>query len=191
MTGPTARALAAVAIVGAAAQLGYGVLAVVFPWPEIVSPWGEALWMVANLGLIAGLAGWAVAVAPGRTVTVGAAVAGLGFAVRIVAAMVTIADPETEPLPLVLASIALSLAGVLTVAVGTLRAGPVRSMVAWLPMIAFAVELGLAAMYSAATVLHFVLLGLLWGTVAMAMALVVRSRAEAITARAARPAATT
>ncbi|WP_353808866.1 hypothetical protein [Agromyces sp. SYSU T00194] len=176
------RGVAAVAVVGAVAQLAYGVLAIAFPWPAIAGTGGELVWIVVNLGWIAALAGWAMVVAPGRTVVVGAAIASVGFAVRIVAAAVTIASPASDPLPLVLASIALTLGGVAVVAVGTFLVRPVRSAVTWVPAIALVVEFGIASMYSANTVLHFILLGLAWGAVLLAMAIVVAARARAAAA---------
>lgn len=191
MSERTARTVGTVAVVGAAAQLTYGVLAIMFPWPAIAGAGGETVWIAANIGMIAGLAGWAGVVARGRTVVVGAAVAGVGFAVRIAAAVVTIASPEAEVLPMVLASIALTLGGVLTVAIGTFLVSSPQSVTTWVPLVAFIVELGVASMYSVSTQLHFVLLGLAWGAVWMVLALVVRTGARPRIVSARRPAPTT
>jgi len=43
---------------GAALQLGYGVLAVVWPYPLITAPASELVWGVVNLGMVAGIAAW-------------------------------------------------------------------------------------------------------------------------------------
>lgn len=72
----------------------------------------------------------------------------------------------------------LHLAGMALVAVGSLLARSPRSPVAWVPAIAFIVELGLAAMYSLAMPLHFILLGLLWGLVALTISVIVLTAAR-------------
>jgi len=167
------RITAFIAISGAIVQLAYGILAIAFPWPEIVSPGGEGLWIAANAGMLAGYVGWALVVARSRTVTVGVVVAGIGFTLRIVAAIVTIVSPAADVLPLVLGSIALTLLGVVVVSVGTVGVIGGRRWEAWVPTIAVLVELGLASMYTVDTPLHFVLLGLLWGVVSLVIALVV------------------
>lgn len=173
MSTAIARLLGVIALIGAISQIGYGLLAVTHPWPAIVNPGAEVLWIVVNIGMIAGLLGWAGVVAPGRTVTVGAATATAGFLLRILAALITILDPSAGVLGLVLGSIALTLTGFAVVAVGSVRARSPRSVVAWVPAVGFAVELGLASMYSIATELHFVLLGLLWGLVSLTIAVTV------------------
>jgi len=53
-----ARRLAAVAMAGAALQLVYGVLAVLWPYPQIIAPAPELLWGFINLGMMAGIAAW-------------------------------------------------------------------------------------------------------------------------------------
>ncbi|WES66016.1 hypothetical protein P0L94_08055 [Microbacter sp. GSS18] len=173
-----------IALIGAICQIGYGLLAVMQPWPAILNPGAEGLWIVVNIGMIAGLVGWAGVVAPGRTVTVGAVTASAGFLLRIVAALISVVEPSAEVLALVLGSIGLTLAGIAVVAVGSFLVRSPRSGVAWVPALGFAVELGLASMYSAATELHFMLLGLLWGLVSLSIAVLVltcsRSTADAV-----------
>jgi len=171
------RTITVLAIAGAIAQLAYGVLAIAFPWPKIVSSGGEAIWIAANVGMLAGYIGWAVVVARGRMVAVGVAIAGTGFVIRIAGALITIASPEAIAFPLVLGSIVLTLVGVAVVAVGTLRVRGARSWEAWVPAVAALVELGLVSIYSLDTLLHFVLLGLLWGAVSLVIGLIVASRA--------------
>jgi hypothetical protein len=57
--GRAARRLGTVAMAGAALQLVYGVLAVVWPYPLIIAPAPELVWGVVNLGMVAGIAaGW-------------------------------------------------------------------------------------------------------------------------------------
>jgi len=167
------RVTKVVAISGAIAQLAYGILAIAFPWPEIVSPGGEGLWIAANVGMLAGYAGWRLVVARSRTVTAGVAVAGIGFSLRIVAGVVTIVSPAADVLPFVLGSIALTLLGVAVISVGTVAVLGGRRWEAWVPAAAVLAELGLASMYAVDTPLHFVLLGLLWGAVSLVIALVV------------------
>lgn len=174
------RIITVIAITGAIAQLAYGVLAIAFPWPQIVSTGGEWLWIAANVGMLAGYVGWAAVVARGRTVAAGVAIAGTGFVLRITAAIITIVSPLAVVLPFVLGSIVLTLAGVAIVAVGTLRVRGARSWEAWVPAVAALAELGLASMYTIDTPLHFVLLGLLWGTVSLVVGLIVASRALAV-----------
>jgi hypothetical protein len=52
--GRAARRLGTVAMAGAALQLVYGVLAVVWPYPLIIAPAPELVWGVVNLGMLAG-----------------------------------------------------------------------------------------------------------------------------------------
>src|SRR5215203_5718103 len=56
--GRAARRLAAVAMAGGALQLVYGVLAVVWPYPQIIVPALELVWGLVNLGMVAGIVAW-------------------------------------------------------------------------------------------------------------------------------------
>jgi len=53
---------------------------------------------------------------------------------------ITIASPATDPLPLVLGSIALTLAGVAVLAVGTFVVCGAKTWIAWVPFVAFVAE---------------------------------------------------
>src|SRR5829696_5534095 len=83
--GRAARRLAAVAMAGGALQLVYGVLAVVWPYPQIIVPALELVWGLVNLGMVAGIVAWlAIDVARPRWLAlIGGGVAIVGHLVRL------------------------------------------------------------------------------------------------------------
>jgi ABC-type nickel/cobalt efflux system permease component RcnA len=56
--GRATRRLGAVAMAGAGLQLVYGVLAVVWPYPQITATALELVWGLINVGMVAGIAAW-------------------------------------------------------------------------------------------------------------------------------------
>src|SRR5215212_11831344 len=93
--GRAARRLAAVAMAGGALQLVYGVLAVVWPYPQIIVPALELVWGLVNLGMVAGIVAWlAIDVARPRWLAlIGGGVAIVGHLVRL--AVSTSASPSS------------------------------------------------------------------------------------------------
>jgi hypothetical protein len=47
-----------ICLAGSAIQILYGALAVLFPYPAITGSLYEALWALANIGMIGGTIGW-------------------------------------------------------------------------------------------------------------------------------------
>src|SRR5215203_2343124 len=98
-SGRAARRLGTVAMTGAALQLVYGLLAVVWPYPLIIAPAPELVWGVVNLGMLAGIAAWlAIDVARPRWLAlVGAGVAILGHLMRVAVSIWTSIQPGANP----------------------------------------------------------------------------------------------
>jgi hypothetical protein len=120
---------------GAALQLVYGVLAVVWPYPLIIAPAPELVWGVVNLGILAGIAAWlAIDVARPRWLAlIGGGVAILGHLMRVAVSIWTSIQPGANPdsvTATILASIALMFGGMALLAIGTVvgrrlfRTGP-------------------------------------------------------------------
>ncbi len=57
-TPAAARRASLIGMAGAALQLGYGLVALAFPYPEIVAPRWELLWAVVTVGMLGGGLGW-------------------------------------------------------------------------------------------------------------------------------------
>lgn len=172
-----ARRASRVGIAGGCLLLIYGALAIAFPHPTIVEPAFEAFWAVLNLGMIAGILGWtALDVARSRRVArIGASVAVAGHVLRFLASILIIAVPSVDPEPLILSSIGLMYLGLVTLGVTTLRGRRLTGWRAGCPFLVVATGFVTAAVYQVDPVIHFVLLGLLWGPAWLLLSGVVRN----------------
>ena len=180
--GAAARRLAAVAMAGAALQLIYGVLAVVWPYPRITAPAPELLWGVVNLGMIAGILAWlAIDVAQPRWLAlIGGGMAILGHLIRVAVSIWTSIEPGANidsVTAAILASIALMFGGMALLAIGTVVGRRLSGLGRWAPGLVFGTGIITAAFYSTDKVVHFVLLGLLWGAAWMLLAYVAHHQA--------------
>lgn len=162
------RSLGIVCIVGAAVQIIYGLLSIPFPFydPNTYYGWDEALWAVANIGMIGGALGL-LALDAGRPrwlAAIGAALSVLGNLMRIVASVLLITAPANADsyVPLILSSILLMVFGMGMLGVSTLLGRQLRGWQAWMPLLAGACPLVILPTYAINLPLHFILLGL-WG----------------------------
>jgi hypothetical protein len=163
-SGRAARRLGTVAMAGAALQLVYGVLAVVWPYPLIIAPAPELVWGVVNLGMLAGIAAWlAIDVARPRWLAlIGGGVAILGHLMRVAVSIWTSVQPGANPdsvTATILASIALMFGGMALLAIGTVVGRRLSGLGRWAPGLVLATGLITAAFYSIERMVHFVLLG--------------------------------
>lgn len=172
-----ARRASTVGIAGGCLLLVYGALAIAFPHPTIAEPPFEAFWAVLNLGMIAGILGWsALDVARSRRVArIGASAAVAGHVLRILASILFITAPSVDPEPLILSSIGLMHLGLVTLGVTTLRGRRLTGWRAGCPFLVVATGFMAAAVYEVDIVLHFALLGLLWGPAWLVLSVVVRN----------------
>lgn len=181
-SGRAARRLGTVAMTGAALQLVYGVLAVVWPYPLIIAPAPELVWGVVNLGMLAGIAAWlAIDVARPRWLAlIGGGVAILGHLMRVAVSIWTSIQPGANPdsvTATILASIALMFGGMALLAIGTVVGRRLSGLGRWAPGLVLATGLIAAAFYSIERMVHFVLLGLLWGAAWLLLAYVAHHEA--------------
>jgi hypothetical protein len=179
-----ARRLAAVAMAGAALQVAYGVLAVFWPYPHITAPAPELLWGVVNLGMIAGILAWlAIDVARPRWLAfIGGGMAILGHLIRIAVTIWTTIQPDANTdsvTTMILASIALMFGGMALLAIGTVAGRRLSGLGRWAPGLVLATGIIAAAFYSIEKVVHFALLGLLWGAAWLLLAYVAQRRDSA------------
>jgi len=167
----TGRWASRIAVAGAAVQVAYGVLACAFRYPQIIDRPFEALWAIANVGMIANLVAWlSLKVARPRLALAGGGLAVLGHLVRIAVSVVIVARPDSGvDLPIVV-SIVLMFAGLAMLGVATLRAGRLSGWPSRAPLIVLAGGLIAAPFYTIDKVVHFILLGLLWGPAWLCMA---------------------
>lgn len=163
-----ARPLSVVCIVGAAVQIIYGLLSIPFPFydPDTYYGWDEALWAIANIGMISGTLGL-LALDVGRPrwlAVIGAALSVLGNLIRIVASVLLITAPANADsyVPLILTAILLMILGMGMLSVSTLLGRQLRGWHAWMPLLAGACPLVILPTYAINLPLHFLLLGL-WG----------------------------
>jgi hypothetical protein len=156
------RVAALVGLAGALIQIGYGFLALLFPYPEITEPAFELVWALVNVGMIAVVVGFVAsgAARPRRVALAAGAVAIAGHLVRIAVALVP-TSAATDGI--IVGTILLTFGGMATIGVCVLRGGTLTGWRAWTPLIVVATGFVAAAFYSIDTVVHFVLLGLLWG----------------------------
>jgi hypothetical protein len=171
-----------VALGGGAVQIVYGLLAIWFPYGNQFYGWDEALWVLANVGMIGGVLGL-IFLDVGRPrwlARLGAALSVLGNLLRIIASVLLIVAPAQADayLPFVLLSILLVVLGLLVLGVATLRGRQVQGWHAWLPLIIAGCIFGIVPTYDGNRYLHFILLGL-WGLPWMLLGYVVLTHAVA------------
>jgi hypothetical protein len=173
------RVTSAVALTGAVLQVVYGVLACAWPYPRITDQPFEAVWGLATLGMIANVLAWlAIGVARPRWLAVtGGALAIAGLAARLVISVVIVADPriDTDTASVAAAipvTIVLMFGGLALLGIATRRAHRLNGAAAWAPLLVLAAGLVALPFYSFDRLVHFILLGLLWGSAWLYMALI-------------------
>jgi hypothetical protein len=171
-----------VCLAGGAIQIMYGLLAIWFPYGNQFYGWDEALWVLANVGMIGGVLGL-IFLDVGRPrwlARLGAALSVLGNLLRIIASVLLIVAPAQADayLPFVLLSILLVVLGLLVLGVATLRGRQVQGWQAWLPLLIAGCIFGIVPTYDGNRYLHFILLGL-WGIPWMLLGYVVLTHAAA------------
>jgi hypothetical protein len=169
-----------VCLAGGAIQIIYGLLAIPFPYWENGYEWTEALWAVANVGMIGGAFGL-LALDVGRPrwlAVIGAVLSILGNLIRIVASALLIIAPSGADayVPFILISIALMVLGMGVLGAATLLGKQLAGWQAWTPLLAGGCALIIAPTYSINLFLHFILLGL-WGVPWMLLGYVIFTRA--------------
>jgi hypothetical protein len=171
-----------VALSGGAVQVIYGLLAIWFPFGYHAYGWDEALWAVANVGMIGGVLGllFLDVGRPRWLARLGAALSVLGHLLRIVVSVLLIVAPAQADasIPFLLFSILLMMLGLLVLGVATLRGRQVRGWQAWLPLVVAGYVFGITPTYDGNRYLHFILLGL-WGVPWMLVGYVVLTHAAA------------
>jgi hypothetical protein len=177
-----ARRLGAAAMAGAALQLVYGILAVVWPYPLITAPAPELLWGIVNLGMVAGILAWlAIDVARPRWLAlIGGGMAILGHLIRFAVTMWITIQPGANPdniTATILASIPLMFGGMALLTIGTVVGRRLSGLDRWAPGLVLATGIITAAFYSIEKVVHFALLGLLWGAAWLLLAYVAHRQA--------------
>jgi hypothetical protein len=180
-----ARPAGLVCLAGAAAQVLYGLLAVRFPYPATTGSGFEALWAVANVGMIGGVVGLLALDAgrPRRLALVGGGIAILGNLLRIGAASMDVADPSKSVDALIVASVPLMFVGMAVLSATILRGERLLGWQKWIPALVTTAAAVAAAFYSIDKVVHFILLGLLWGAGWLAIGYLVVRRASASSQR--------
>ena len=173
------RVTSALALTGAILQVVYGVLACVWTYPRITGQAFEAVWGLATLGMIANVLTWlAIGVTRPRGLAVtGGALAIAGFAARFVISVVIVADSriDTDTTSVAVAipvMIVLMFGGLALLGIATRRAHRLNGAAAWAPLLVLAGGLVAAPFYSFDRRVHFILLGLLWGSAWLYMALI-------------------
>lgn len=172
------RMTGTIALAGAVLQVVYGLLACVWRYPRITGRPFEAVWGLATLGMIANVLTWlAIGVArPRRLAAAGGVLAIAGFAARFVISVVIVADPhiDTGTASVAVAipvTIVLMFSGLALLGAATRRARRLDGTAAWAPLLVLAGGLVAAPFYSFDRLVHFILLGLLWGSAWLYMAL--------------------
>jgi hypothetical protein len=167
------KSVGRLAVAGAAIQLVYGVLACAFPYPTIADRPYEVLWALANIGMIASIVVWlANRVATTRLGLIGGGLAIVGHVVRVVISAVIEVRPNASVDLAIVTTIMLMFIGLALLGIATVRANVLTGPSAWAPLIVLSGGLIAAPFYSFDKVVHFILLGLLWGATWMYMALV-------------------
>jgi hypothetical protein len=154
-----------VCLAGATIQIIYGMVATQFYFWENGNEWMEALWAVANVGMIGGALGLlALDVArPRWLAALGAAISVLGNLIRIVASALIIAGAGADVYtPVLLSSIPLMMLGMGSLGVAMLLGKQIQGWRAWTPLLAVAFSILTASTYSINLYLHGIMLGL-WG----------------------------
>lgn len=168
-----------VGVGGAVVQLGYGVIALLWPYPTIIDGPYEVMWSLVNVGMGATVVGLAVALRPwgGRTVVLGATLAVAGHLTRVVVSVLLATGAAGEGAGVdkaIVGSILGMFGGMGILAVATVRTRLWPGWRSWLPSATVATGLITAAFYSIDLAAHYVMLGLLWGIPWLLLALAVR-----------------
>jgi len=168
-------AVVRVAVVSAAIQIGYGVLAIVSPYPQITASRYEWIWGVINLGMAAAVWGWLrLDVArPARVAAVAAVVAVSGQVLRAVVSAVAIVRPRFDVDPFIVVAIGLMFSGMVALALCSLHSGRRMGWKRWSPMGVAVTGMIAAGFYSTYPIVHFILLGLLWGPAWLLLSVVI------------------
>jgi len=175
------RRASSIGMAGAAGQVVYGVLAVFFPYPTITDSGFEVLWALANIGMVAGIVSWlALDVAqPRPAALLGGGLAILGHVIRIAVSGWLVASPNARVDPVVDAAIVLMFGGMGLLGICTLRARRLVGWSRWAPLLVLAAGLVAAPFYSVDKLVHFILLGLLWGPTWLFLSYVAHEHATA------------
>ena len=175
------RRASSVGMVGAAGQVLYGLLAVFFRYPTITDTGFEILWALANVGMVAGVVSWvALDVARPRPVALlGGGLAILGHVIRIGVSGWLVASPDASVDTAVVGSIMLMFVGMGILGFCTLAGHRLVGWPRWAPLLVLGAGLVTAPFYSIDRVVHFILLGLLWGPAWLFLSYVAHDRADA------------
>jgi hypothetical protein len=160
-----ARLASLACLAGGTVQIIYGLLSIPAHYgPGTDYGWDEALWAVANAGMIGAVVGLlALDVARPRWLAViGATLGVLGNLIRIVVSVVLIKNPTAVVDPYILSSIGLMLMGMGALGVATLVGRQLEGWRRWTPFLVAGFALITAPTYYISLSLHFFLLGL-WG----------------------------
>ena len=154
-----------VCLAGGTMQIIYGLLAILFPYPEIVESRFEILWALANVGMIGGAVGLlALDVArPRAMAVVGGALAILGHFIRIVVSVLLILRPAAGVDAPIVVTIVLMFLGMGLLGIATLRGKQLTGWQAWAPLLTVVAGFIAASTYSSDKHIHFILIGLFWG----------------------------
>ena len=117
--------------------------------------------------------------ATGRLALAGGLLAIAGHAFRVVISLIVQALPDAAVDTPIVVTIMLSFAGLALLGTATLRARQLTGRAAWAPLLVLAGGLAAVPFYSFDKVVHFILLGLPWGTAWLHMALVGHRQAVA------------
>jgi len=150
---------------GATIQIIYGLLAIRFHFWENGNEWMEALWAVANVGMIGGALGllFLDVGRPRWLAVIGAAISVLGNLIRIVASTLIIAGAGADAYtPVLLSSIPLMWLGMGALGVATLLGKRLTGWQAGTPLFAVGFAILTGSTYSVNLYLHGILLGV-WG----------------------------
>src|SRR6266496_625043 len=146
-------------------QIIYGLLAIRFHFWENGNEWMEALWAVANVGMIGGALGllFLDVGRPRWLAVIGAAISVLGNLIRIIASTLIIAGAGADAYtPVLLSSIPLMWLGMGALGVATLLGKRLTGWQAWTPFLAVGFAILTGSTYSVNLYLHGILLGV-WG----------------------------
>ncbi len=167
-----------IGLAGAVLQGAYGVAALIYRYPTITDPGFELVRLVVNLGMVASIIGW-LAIGPStsrRSLYVGGAVAVIGHLLRAGISAWRIVDPAADVDPFIVSSIVLMFGGMIIVGVASLRGRRLEPIAAWAPLATVVAGIVTASFYSTDKMVHFVLLGLLWGGTWLALPIIVLRR---------------
>lgn len=173
----SSRQVGYIALAGGIFQILYGLLAIVFPYGSgQYYGWDEGLWIVANIGMLAGIIGLLkLEVGQPRWLSRGGGFLAIsGVVLRILASILIILQVGWDPLALILLSILFLLGGMAALGIGSLRDSQLAGWKAWVPLSVAIFGLIVAAIYSINLFLHFILLGL-WGIAWILLAVVIIS----------------